>query len=134
MKSLLRKTAIYAFALFLLPQVLSGVKIAGGLPTLFLGGLILTLLSILLRPLLTILTLPLNIITLGLFSSFINVVLLYLLTVLVPQITIQAFIFHGFTFVGFVIPKISFNVFFAFVASSIMLSYTFTIIQWFSKR
>lgn len=48
------------------------------------ASLVLTLLFSIVRPILKLLTLPINIITLGLFSSIINAVLLWLTTYLVP--------------------------------------------------
>ena len=55
------------------------------------GGIILGLSNIIIRPILVIITLPLQIITLGLFSFVINVFLLFLTTYFVPGIEIYPF-------------------------------------------
>ncbi len=133
MKSVVRSIGINSFALFLLPQALLGVKIFGGFQTILLSGFILTILLWVLKPILNIITLPLNLLTFGIFSFLINIIILYLLTLLVPQFSISAFTFQGFSFAGFIIPKIAFNQFFAFMAASFVFSAIVNIIKWIIK-
>ncbi len=57
--------------------------------TLLLASIVLTLLQKIAKPVLKILFLPINIVTLGLFSLVINVFLLWLATYLVPGFRIQ---------------------------------------------
>src|SRR3989344_3436662 len=123
MKAIVRKVSFYGFSLFLLTQIFSGVKIYGGLITYIIAGFALSLLFLIIKPILTILTLTLNLATLGLFSFIINAIILYLLTVMVPGISISSFVFKGFSFAGFIVPDISFNAFFAFIASSMALTF-----------
>lgn len=54
--------------------------------------LILGLLNILVRPLLLLLTLPINIITLGLFTLIINAVVLQLALKIVPNVSSESFL------------------------------------------
>lgn len=63
--------------------------------TLVLASSTLALLQTLLRPILKILFLPINIVTLGLFSLVINVFLLWLATFLVPGLRIEPMIISG---------------------------------------
>lgn len=133
MKWLLRNTAFYAFALFLLPIIVSGVSISGGLPTLLIGGFILTIMLLIVKPIVNVISLPLNIITLGLFSALTNVIILYLLTVLVPNISVRAFVFEGITYAGFHIPRVSLNLFFAYVVTAAILSVIIGCITWLTK-
>lgn len=134
MKSLLQNIGINALSLFLLSQTLEGVKIIGGVPTFIFGGFVLSLMTTILRPLLQLATLPLNILTFGTFSFLINVIILYLLTIFIPQITISPFVFKGVAFLDFVIPKISFNSFFAFVVSAVILSIIVGSIRWLIEK
>ena len=134
MKSIARKISFYGFSLFLLTVIFSGVKISGGLPTYIIGGAALSLMFLIIKPILSIITLPLNIITLGLFSFVANAIILYLLTILIPSISITAFLFNGFSFAGFVIPKFYVNVFFAFILSSIFLSIFVGFLTWLTER
>lgn len=122
--------AMYALSLFFLTGLISGVKVAGGFWTFVLGGLILTLLFIVLRPILGLITLPLNFLSLGSFSFIINAFLLYVLTILIPEISIKAFTFQGVNLAGFIIPKFYFNTFFTFIVSSIVLSLTKFSMDW----
>lgn len=133
MKSLLRKTAFNAFALFLLTQLFSGVTISGGLHSLLLAGVILTILMIFVEPVLNIISLPLSFITLGLFSFLTHALLFYILTILMPAINVNAFMFPGLFFSGFVIPKIALSVFFAYVVAAFAHSLIMSFLSWLTK-
>lgn len=63
--------------------------------TLIIAGVVLSLLQMVLRPILKLLFLPINIVTLGLFSWLINVFLLWFATVIVPGFDIQPTLFMG---------------------------------------
>jgi len=134
MKSFLRGILFNAFSLFILSVIIPGVKITGGLPSYLFGGIALSLLFTLLKPVLNILALPLNIITLGAFSFLINVIIFYLMTVFVPSISITAFTFPGFSYAGFVIPSMYFNVLFAFVIVAFLQSLVVSFLSWLIKR
>lgn len=133
MKSLIRKTAIYGLSLYFLTLIVPGVRVDGGFSIYVLGGFVLTIMSFLLKPLLNLLALPLNIITMGSFSVIINVLILYLLTVFIGQISISPFTFQGLSFAGFIIPKTSFNAFFSYVLASLVLSAIISFITWLRK-
>lgn len=134
MKSILRRIIFYSVALYIVAQVLAGVKVSGGLTMYIVGGVVLSILFLLIKPILSLITLPLNIITLGLFSFVTNAIILYLLTVFVPNISVSAFKFSGLSFWGFVIPKFSINTFFAFIIASILLSLILGFLKWLIKK
>lgn len=134
MKSFFRNTLFNAFSIFLISQVISGMKVSGGLITYLVGGFALTILLVLLKPVLKILTLPLNIITLGMFSFVINVIIFYLLTVLVTGINITAFTFPGLSFSGFIIPSIYLNTLFSFILISFLQSVVVSFLTWLIKK
>lgn len=134
MKSFFRNTLFNAFAIFMISQILPGVKVSGGFFTYFFGGMALTVLFILLRPILNILALPLNLITLGMFSFLTNVIIFYALTVLVAGITISAFTFPGYEYAGFIIPKIYFNTLFAFVLVSFLQAAIVSFLSWLIQK
>jgi putative membrane protein len=81
--------------------------------TLISAGIVLTLLEKLLAPILKILFLPINIVTLGLFSLVINVVVLYMATYFVP----------GFVINNVVVLGIHFNQFFSLLFASFLISF-----------
>jgi putative membrane protein len=134
MKTILRNTTVYSFSLFILSLADSGVKVQGGFPTYLAGGFALCLLFMILKPILGIVSLPLNLVTLGMFSFLINSIILYLMTAFVSQIKIQAFVFEGLNLWGFIIPKMGFNTFFAFIVSAMALSIIVGVISWLIKR
>lgn len=134
MKSIVRNISIYSFSLFLLTQVLSGVKISGGLVTYIIGGAALSIMFVVIKPILSIITLPLNIITLGTFSFLINAIILYLLTILVTDITVSSFVFKGFSFAGFIVPSVPLNTLFAFIVASLFLSIFVGFLTWLIKK
>lgn len=134
MKSLARGIFFNALSLFLLTLILPGIKVYGGFATFIIAGFFLTLMYKILKPILNLVSLPLNILSLGMFSFFINVIIFYLATILVPNISISEFTYPGFTLVGFVVPKISFNTFFAFVIISAFHSVFVNFFTWFFKR
>ena len=134
MKSILRRIVFYAVALFLTSQIITGLTVSGGVGTYIVGAAALSLLFLVVKPILSIVTLPLNIITLGLFSFLINAIILYLLTIFVPSISISAFTFKGISLAGFVIPNLHVNNFFAFIIASISLSFIVGFLRWLTKK
>lgn len=134
MKILIRSILVNGVALFILSLIFKGVRIEGGLVTLALAGVLLSLMSFLLKPILTIISIPFNLLTFGLFSFFSSVILLYLLTILLPQVTISAFVFPGVSIAGFIIPKVAFNTFFAYIVCSFAFSTLINTIKWLFRN
>ncbi|MBI2621649.1 MAG: phage holin family protein [Candidatus Levybacteria bacterium] len=134
MKSLLRHTVFNSVSLFVLTQAVSGVKISGGWENLMISGFLLSVLNKVLRPVLNLFSLPLNAVTLGLFSFIANAIILYILTVLVPDISVSEFTFNGFSFAGFVVPVIHFSTLYAFIVSAAVLSLIINFFDWLIKK
>lgn len=111
-----------SFSLWLVSQVIPALSIVGGWQVLLLAGLVLSFLNLFVVPVLKILFLPINLLTFGLLSWGINVIVLYLLTVFVSGVGIDAWEFPGITFMGFVIPQIVFSSFASFILISLSVS------------
>lgn len=90
LKVFLRTALTLAFLAWLIPTV-SLVNIT----TLILASLVIGLLFGLAKPVLNMLFLPINFVTLGLFSTLINVFLLWLATYLVPGFAIEPMAIFG---------------------------------------
>ncbi|HVF69448.1 MAG TPA: phage holin family protein, partial [Xanthomonadales bacterium] len=129
-KTILRKIAIYTFTLFLLPSLIPGVKISGGLETLFIGGAALALMFLVLRPILNIISFPIRLITLGLFSIITNALILYLMTRFVEGISIGPFTYPELNFLGFSTPEIDFNIYIAYVFTAFVISVIESTLSW----
>jgi putative membrane protein len=106
MKHVVRVFLFNVFALWLTSQLIPGFVIPPGWQITLFSGLVLSILMLVVGPILKILFIPINILTFGLLSWFINVIILYLLTVVVPEIRLQAWMYQGISFAGFLIPKI----------------------------
>lgn len=122
MKYLLRVFLFHSFSLWFVSQIIPALVINGGWPVLLLAGFVLSVLMLLVAPLLKILFIPINLLTFGLLSWFINVIVLYLLTVFVSGVSVVAWTFPGLEIAGFVIPQISFSSFISFILVSLSLS------------
>jgi putative membrane protein len=77
MRGLLLRWVLNAVALWLTSVVISGIVVDGVLP-LFVAALVLGTLNTFLRPLLLVATLPINLLTLGLFTFVINGLMLWM--------------------------------------------------------
>ncbi|MFH0749540.1 MAG: phage holin family protein [Candidatus Gottesmanbacteria bacterium] len=104
MKYFIKVWVFYVFSLWLTKELFPAFTVAGGWGTLFVSGFILSLLMLIVKPLLKILFIPITILTFGLLSWVINVVVIYLLTLLAPNVAIHAWMFPGIAWQGFAIP------------------------------
>lgn len=87
--------------------------------TLILAGVALTLLEKIVEPILKILFLPINIVTLGLFSSVINVFILWLATYFVP----------GFNILPMIVMGVHLNQFFTLLLVSVLIGFSQRIVK-----
>lgn len=103
MRGLIFRWLILTAAVLASSWFLDGIRIGGFVPALFAAGL-LGIMNAFLRPLLIILTLPVNIISLGLFTFVINAFLLKLVSSLVSGFDVHGFwtSVFGAIIIGFV--------------------------------
>lgn len=90
MKGLLLRWLILAVAIMLAAYLFDGIQIAGFGAALF-AALALGILNALFRPVLLILTLPINVLTLGLFTFVINAALLMMTSGLIGGLVVRGF-------------------------------------------
>jgi len=95
MGSLLISWVILAISVAVAVQIVPGVSIEGGFWQLLLVAAVFGLLSAILRPILKLLSLPLIILTLGLFTLVINLLLFLLTAWIMPSLKIDGF-WHAF--------------------------------------
>lgn len=132
MKTILRIILINFIALWATTQILLGLTYTGGFKTLFLGALAFAAINILLIPVLKILLLPLNLMTIGLFSWISNVLALFALVNLVPQFKLVPFYFPGARFDGFIVPGINLPVLWVAIIASFIIGVITHFLQWLS--
>ena len=92
------------------------------------------MLMLLVAPMLKILFIPINIITFGLLSWCINVIVLYTLPFIVPHVTIQPWNFPGVVWGGFVIPQIHMSYIVSLILVSLSVSFLVNLFQNLSDR
>ncbi|MEK7579507.1 MAG: phage holin family protein [Patescibacteria group bacterium] len=88
---LILKLIITALAILLVAYLVPGVTVASFWTALFVA-LILGLLNLTLKPILIILTLPINLITLGLFTFVINALLFWLVGTFIEGFAVEGFV------------------------------------------
>jgi len=115
MKIILR-TIINAVALWITAQVVPNIELTGNVVTLLIVAVIFGLVNALIRPIVKLLTLPINVVTLGLFSLVINALMLVLTSWLSAGLTIQGGIVSGFL---------------TALLGSIIISIVSTVLSWF---
>lgn len=131
MKTLLRYFLINLVSLLAVTEILKGGLIfTGGIQNLLIGSLAFTVINLILVPLLKILFLPLNILTLGLFSWLTNVLALYVLTTSVPAFRLLPYHFSGFVYSGFVVPSADLNTFWVAVLASMLIGLFTHLLHW----
>lgn len=117
---ILKPFIVTGATIFILAWMLPTVSYAN-LTTLVIASIVLTLLQKVARPVLSLLFLPINLVTLGLFSMVINVCLLWLATYLVPGFEIKSMIIGG----------VELNQFFSLLLISFLISFFQNVIGFF---
>ena len=90
MRRILFKWLINALALLVTTYLVKGIQVTG-VPALLMAAALLGVLNVLIRPILILLTLPINIITLGLFTLIINGAMLWFVSLIIKGFMIQGF-------------------------------------------
>lgn len=134
MKYLLRSFLFYAFALWLTSQIIPGISIQGQWQGIFITACVLSLLMLTIQPLLKILFIPINIMTFGLLSWAVNVIVIYLLTFFVPGMTISSWYFSGFSAYGFVIPGFTISYLLSLIIVTVVITTIVNILQAVSQH
>lgn len=88
--SILINWVVAALVIVVAAYLLPGVHIAG-FTTALVAALVLGIINAVLKPILVLLTLPINILTLGLFTLVINAALIILATYIVPGFMVDNF-------------------------------------------
>lgn len=82
---------LLALTLLFTAWLLPGIHLAGFWPALW-AALVIGIINVFIRPILMIITIPINILTLGLFTFILNALLLLLVARIVPGFVIDGFL------------------------------------------
>ncbi len=130
MKSVLRNILINIGALMAISHFLPSFVVSGGIKGWLSAAVGLMIANFLIVPFMKILLLPLNLLTLGLFSWAGNILALYALVITVPSITISTYQFPGEVLGGFTISKMTLNTFQVAAVASFFLAVIMHITHW----
>ncbi len=130
MKAILRNVLLYAFSLYLTTLLFHGLVLHGGTKTLIIGGILLAIGFKILKPILSIISLPFNLLSLGLFSILITAFILFLITLIYPQIDVRPFTFSGISFWGIEIHKFYVSPLLSYVLISVTIYLITKAINW----
>lgn len=123
MKYLLRVFLFNLFGIWLVSQILPTLVVRDGWQVLVIAAATLSLLMIIVKPILKILFIPINLLTFGLLSWVVNVIVMYILTIVVPEVTIVPWTFPGITWSGFVIPSVRLTYVLALIVTSLVITF-----------
>jgi putative membrane protein len=133
MKTIIRSFLFNFLTLWGVTYIFPGLSYIGGLPTLLIGGVGLMVMNSIIVPLLKIMFLPLNLLTLGIFTWVINVVALYILTTFLPQFKLVPYSFEGINLGAIIIPAYDLTVLQVAIVSSFMIGFVSHFLEWLSK-
>lgn len=130
MKKLARNFIISFVALAATAEILPAFSYQGGIRTLLIGSLVFMLIHVLVIPLLKVMFLPLNLLTLGFFSWVVNVVGLYIMTLIFPHFKILPYSFPGATINGFSVPPAQLTVLYVAILASFLIGFISHLLKW----
>lgn len=133
MKRALRHYIIVTYSLWTTAKIAEGIVFEKGLQTLLLTGLVFMIASLLAKPVINVLLLPLNLVTFGLFRWVSSAVVLYLVTLVVPNFKLIGFYFAGYVSKWLDIPSFDFHGVLAYVGFAFIISSITSIIFWIVK-
>jgi len=133
MRKIFKHFIVNTFVLYLVSTSVEGIHFEGGLYTLLLAGVGLTVASFVVKPVINLFLLPINLVTFNLFKWISSAIALYLVTLVVQGFQISRFIFAGFPNKWFSIPSLDVGGALAFVAFSLLISLMSSLIYWLVK-
>ncbi len=95
-----------------------------------LAALAFAVLTVFIKPIIKLLSLPFNLLTFGLFSFLINVIVLYGVSYLVADFRINSFYFPGYNLSGFIVPAADLNQLLSALVASLLIGVISTVLHW----
>lgn len=121
MRYIFQQYVILLIALYTTTYFFAGLVLHGGLIQYLYDAVLLVIGFVIVRPIINIVALPFNAITLGVFSIFSTVIVLFLLTLTDKYFIIQPFTFQGFSLSGVVVPAFHLNIFLSYLLISVTI-------------
>ncbi len=131
LKKLVRGYTVHVAALLLTTQIVTGLQFTGGTQTLLAAAFVFSLLRIFIHPILKLLLLPVNLLTANLMAWSLDLITLYGISTLVPQVTIASFTLPSYNLGLIVTPSYEFTSFLTALGAAFTLSITTRFLGWF---
>jgi uncharacterized membrane protein YvlD (DUF360 family) len=122
-KKITKLTLLLTFSLITVNQIWGNLEFTNIPWTIIKTGILLSIFEIIVKPILKIILFPINILTLGIFRSLIDVVGLYLAVFLFSDFYIKNIHTPSTFILGINIPELNFSGFFAYLVTSITLGF-----------
>lgn len=127
MRNLLVRIIATMLSFFITSRLIVGFQIDANWQSYLLAAVIFLMFNLLVAPLVKLLLLPINLLTLGLFRWFTQVIVIYLFDVLYTGLTIHSYYFSGFTSTLLALPAHMISVFWVYVLSALTMSLTYNL-------
>jgi len=108
-KGLIRSVFINAFALYVISRLIGGFHLEPGLQSFVVVTLVFSAIHLTLKPILKLILGFINFLTLGFLSLLIDIAILYILSIYLPQISFSDWLFPGFSTSSIAIAPYNFN-------------------------
>ena len=132
MKSFLRHIFVNLLSIYFVSLIYTGFSLSHNPKTLLTAAFVWLILNKIIKPILKLLLLPINLLTLGIFSWAISIVTLLMLQYFVDTISINSYYFSGFSQSGFSIPPFNISIIFSYIITAVLLNLTSNFIVWIS--
>lgn len=130
MKYFIKTWVFYMVAIWIIKELIPAFIVGGGWIHILIAGGILAILMLFVRPIIKILFIPINFLTLGLISWVVNVLVIYLLTLMAPNVSIIPWVYPGWTWQGFIIPSTTIP----YLATLIIVTFAITFVTQFLEH
>lgn len=129
MRKIIVKILATAAGFYVSGYFLAGIHLDKTWPAYLTASLVFVVFNFVLSPIVKLLLLPINLLTLGLFRWFTNVLVLYLFDLIYDGISITPFVYPGMTTPLLSLPSGYLGLFWVLVLASLLMSLTYSLIS-----
>lgn len=133
MKYILKKYIVITISIIVLIQFITSIQITGDWKNFLYSTLIFTILYFIGRPIANLIMLPINLLTLNLFSWIINTLVFYIWTITAKNVIINSWQFTGFNIGPIALTSFNFANWQVIIISSILLTVIIQFMEWLIK-
>ena len=133
MKYIFKKYIVITISIIVLIQFITSIQITGEWKNFLYTTFIFTILYFIGRPIANLIMLPINLLTLNLFSWIINILVFYVWTIIAKNVIINSWQFTGLNLGPIVLTSFKFADWQVIILSSILLTIIIQFMEWIIK-